>query len=262
VSAEIVSNPTSLTGDLDHNLDRSVVEQIVRQLVSNNGTMDPIAAQQSTQLSTADGLTPYHNGQPDLIVNVSARHIHLSDRDVEILFGPGHTLTPMKWLYQDGYYAAEETLMVVGPRKRMLPNVRVLGPTRSASQVELAYTDAVQLGLDIPVRHSGDIAGTPGCVLVGPAGVVHLDEGVIRAARHVHMNTADLSYYGVEDGEMMDLRIESPACSMILEDLKVRADDAVKLEVHIDTDEGNACNLAAASGFELMKKQPCACQNH
>ena len=115
MSAEIVSNPTSLTGDLDHNLDRSVVEQIVRQLVSNNGTMDPIAAQQSTQLSTADGLTPYHNGQPDLIVNVSARHIHLSDRDVEILFGPGHTLTPMKWLYQDGYYAAEETLMVVSP---------------------------------------------------------------------------------------------------------------------------------------------------
>ena len=176
MSAEIVSNPTSLTGDLDHNLDRSVVEQIVRQLVSNNGTVDPIAAQQSMQFSTAGGLTPYHNGQPDLIVNVSARHIHLSDRDVEILFGPGHTLTPMKWLYQDGYYAAEETLMVVGPRKRMLPNVRVLGPTRSASQVELAYTDAVQLGLDIPVRHSGDIAGTPGCVLVGPAGVVHLDE--------------------------------------------------------------------------------------
>ena len=252
MSAETLSDP-KLSAE---GLDRGFVEQIVRQIV---GTSQALPQPGTATSSIVASLTPYKNGVPDLIVNVSARHIHLSDQDVETLFGAGHTLTPMKWLYQDGYYAAEETLMVVGPRKRMLPNVRVLGPTRPESQIELAYTDAVQLGLDIPVRHSGDIAGTPGCVLVGPAGVVHLDQGVIRAARHVHMNTADLPYYGVADGDMMDLRIQSPACSMILEDLKVRAADSVKLEVHIDTDEGNACNIRAATEFELMKKQPCAC---
>ena len=150
---------------------REVVERIVREIVMGMST-DTAAVVEVNEESAAD-----------LRVNVSARHIHLSDSHVETLFGPGHTLTPMKWLYQDGYFAAEETLMVVGPRKRMLPRVRVLGPTRPASQVELAYTDAVQLGLDIPVRHSGDIGGTPGCVLVGPHGAVNLEEGVIRAAR-------------------------------------------------------------------------------
>ena len=149
--------------------------------------------------------------------------------------------------------------MVVGPRKRMLPNVRVLGPTRSFSQVELAFTDAIQLGLDIPVRHSGKIEGTPGCVLVGPKGVVELNEGVIRAARHVHMHMSDLPRFGVANGDMMDLKITTPMCSVVLEDLLVRADETTKLEVHIDTDEGNACNLSAATSFELLKKTDCNC---
>ena len=152
--------------------------------------------------------------------------------------------------------------MLVGPRKRMLPNVRVLGPTRSASQVELAYTDAVQLGLDIPVRHSGDIQGTPGCVLVGPQGVVELDQGVIRAARHVHMNTSDLQRFNVTDGEMMRLRVTTDDCSMVFEDVKVRAQDGIKLEVHIDTDEANACNLSNASRVELLKSENCRCEDH
>ena len=121
-------------------------------------------------------------------MSISARHVHLTDEHVEMLFGAGRTLTPMKPLYQDGSYAAEETVMVVGPRRRMLPTVRILGPTRKFSQVELAFTDSISLGIDAPVRHSGRIEGTPGCVLVGPKGVVELKEGVIRAARHVHMN--------------------------------------------------------------------------
>ena len=125
------------------------------------------------------------------MVSISARHCHLTDEHVEILFGPGHKLTPAKPLYQDGFYAAEETVMVVGPRRRMLPTVRVLGPTRKQSQVELAFTDSISLGIDAPVRHSGQIDGTPGCVLVGPKGVVELQQGVIRAARHVHMSSRD-----------------------------------------------------------------------
>ena len=136
-------------------IDRLAVERIVRGLITKKSPVAPAAAD-------------------ELIVSISARHCHLTDADVETLFGVGKTLTPMKDLYQDGFYAAEETVMVVGPRKRMLPAVRVLGPTRPASQVELAFTDAISLGLDIPVRASGKIEGTPGCVLVGPAGVVEL----------------------------------------------------------------------------------------
>ena len=225
-------------------IDRSVIEQVVRRMLREPG------GGESAESNTSHG---------DLKVNVSARHVHLSDEHVEQLYGPGHKLTPMKWLYQDGFYAAEETVMVVGPRKRMLPNVRVLGPTRPFSQVELAFTDAIQLGLDIPVRHSGKIEGTPGCVLVGPKGVVELDQGVIRAARHVHMHMSDLPRFDVKNGEMMDLKITTPMCSVVLEDLLVRADETTKLEVHIDTDEGNACNLKAATSFELLKKTDCNC---
>jgi propanediol utilization protein len=138
----------------------------------------------------------------------------------------------------------------------------VLGPTRKASQVELAFTDAISLGIDAPVRHSGNIKGTPGCVLVGPKGVVELTEGVIRAARHVHMNNRDAEFYGVKNGDFMKLRIESPQSTVVFEDLLVRADETSKLEVHIDTDEGNACFLDGATKVELLKQGPdCKCKH-
>ena len=213
-------------------IDRSAVEQIVRQVVRAH------AARRSSA--------------PKLVVSISARHLHLTDEHVEALFGPGRTLSPHKPLYQDGFYAAEETVMVVGPRRRMLPNVRVLGPTRPHSQVELAFTDAISLGIDAPVRASGRIEDTPGCVLVGPAGVVELKQGVIRAERHVHMSLADAQSYGVRNGERMSLRIVSP-CATTLEDLLVRADATSKLEVHLDTDEGNAVDLDHATRIELFK---------
>lgn len=201
---------------------------------------------------------PSH-GAPSLRVSISARHVHLTDQHVEQLFGPGYKLTPDKPLYQDGFFAAKETLMIVGPRRRMLPEVRVLGPTRPHSQVELAITDAISLGIDAPVRHSGDIAGTPGCVLVGPAGAVELKEGVIRAARHVHMNFEEAAYYGVKNGELMTLKVVSPQCSVAFNDCLVRADAKAKLEVHIDTDEGNACNLDAATEISLKRQEDCRC---
>src|SRR5262245_21990374 len=200
------------------NIDRTAIEHIVRQIV--------LQQVGGSGKSTAE---------PEVVVSISARHCHLTDEHVEILFGPGHTLTPEKPLYQDGFYAAEETVMLVGPRRRMLPTVRVLGPTRKHSQVELAFTDSISLGIDVPVRLSGNIRGTPGCVLVGPKGVVELQEGVIRAARHVHMNTKDAQRYGVKNGELMKLRIEAPGCTTVFEDLIVRADETSKLEVHIDT---------------------------
>jgi putative phosphotransacetylase len=219
------------------NVDRSAIERIVRELLLANGPRD--------------------NGRPvtesKLVVSISARHCHLTDEHVEVLFGKGRTLTPEKPLYQDGFYAAAETVMVVGPNKRrMLPSVRVLGPTRPHSQVELAFTDGISLGIELPVRPSGKVAGTPGCVLVGPAGVVELKEGVIRAERHVHMNFQDAEHYGVKNGDRLKLRIQS-TCTTVLEELLVRADATSKLEVHIDTDEGNAADLDHAVKVELFK---------
>ena len=223
-------------------LNRADIEQVVRGIL-----------QQRT------GVTA-HDGKPNpLVVNISARHVHLTDEHVRTLFGK-ESLTPMKDLYQDGYYAAEETVAIVGPRRRMLPNVRVLGPCRGDAQVELAFTDSISLGLDIPVRISGNIEGTPGCVLVGPAGVVDLQQGVIRAMRHVHMGPADLAHYGVANGDSMKLKVTSAGCTTVLEDLVVRAADGIKLEVHIDTDEGNAINLDAATAVELLKDESCRCQ--
>jgi putative phosphotransacetylase len=235
-----------------HSLDTAQIEAIVRATVSK------IVGGQAMNNSSA----PLPPAKPNLVVSISARHVHLTDEHVEKLFGKGKKLTPEKDLYQDGFYAAAEQVMIVGPRRRMLPNVRVLGPTRKASQVELAHTDAISLGIDAPVRHSGDIKGTPGCVLIGPAGAVELTEGVIRAARHVHMGPADCAHYGVKNGDMMSLAVKSPACSVVFEDLLVREDKAAKLEVHIDTDEGNACDLDHAISVELKKQQPCKCHDH
>lgn len=232
-------------------LDRSIVEQIVRQIVYAQSSGNTPAKASAASEKAAE-----------LVVSISARHCHLSDEHVEILFGPGHKLTPDKNLYQDGFFAAAETVMVVGPRRRMLPTVRVLGPTRPFSQVELAFTDSISLGIDAPVRHSGKIEGSPGCVLVGPKGVVELSEGVIRAARHVHMSFADAERYGVKNGDFMKLRIESPLSTTVLEDMLVRADATSKLEVHIDTDEGNACFLDGATKVELQKQDSgCKCKH-
>jgi propanediol utilization protein len=214
-------------------IDRAEVERVVREVLRAHAPA-PAAA-------------------PKLVVNISARHVHLTDEHVEVLFGAGHKLTPMRPLYQDGFYAAEETVMVVGPRRRMLPAVRVLGPTRPHSQVELAFTDGISLGIDLPVRPSGKIAGTPGCVLVGPRGVVELKEGVIRAERHVHMNFEHAAWYGVKNGDRMSLLVES-SCTVVFKDLLVRADATSKLEVHLDTDEGNACDLEHATRLELMRQ--------
>src|SRR6056297_1396279 len=232
------------------------VEHLVREAVRRVTSSAAAGGAQATAVVPALSSSPV---KPNLVVSISARHCHLTDEHVEILFGPGATLTPEKWLYQDGFYAAAETVMVVGPRRRMLSSVRVLGPTRGDSQVELALTDSISLGINAPVRHSGKIDGTPGCVLVGPAGTVQLTRGVIRAARHAHMNFADCDYYGVENGDMMQLKIVSPDCSVTFDDVLVRADQAAKLEVHIDTDEGNACNLDAATEV-ILKKSGCGCQ--
>jgi propanediol utilization protein len=218
-------------------LDRTAVERLVREALTRHLAADTL---------------PRVNGRPRLVVNISARHCHVTQADLERLFGKGHQLRVHRPLYQDGFFAAEETVTIIGPRHRMIPNLRILGPCRDHSQVELAFTDAISLGLDVPVRKSGDHRDSPGCYLLGPAGMVELKRGVIRHERHVHMGPADATHYGVRDGDRLNLRVRS-TCSMVLEDLLCRVADKSRLEVHLDTDEGNACDLPHASGVELFK---------
>jgi len=212
-------------------LDRSRVESLVRSiLAAKNGTT-----------------------RPNLVVNISARHCHLTQEHVDILFGKGYQLTEQKRLYQATDFAANETIAVVGPRQRIIPGIRILGPCRKFSQVELAFTDAISLGLELPVRLSGDVEGTPGALLMGPKGSLMLDKGIIRAERHVHMGPADAAFYGVKHLDRMDLRVEG-TCPTTLEGLLVRTHPDWKIEVHIDTDEANCCDLPHATDVTLRKR--------
>ena len=220
-------------------IDRKLVEQLVRQVVYDR----------FAQGKPAGGSNGH---KPRLVVNISARHAHVSQEDLEVLFGPGAKLTVFKELYQEGEFASEQTVTVIGPRQRIIPKVRILGPCRNYTQLELAFTDAISLGIDVPVRCSGDHHDTPGAYLQGPAGILQLKEGVIRAERHVHVGDADLEYYGIKDGDRVNLRVRSD-CPTTLEGVLVRHNPKLKLEVHLDTDEGNAVNLTRADLVELYK---------
>jgi len=222
-------------------LKRVEVEQLVREVLKQK-----LRAPSGRTSSVTHG--PPH----PLVVNVSARHLHVTQGDLEILFGPGATLTKMKDLYQQGEFASEQLVTVVGPRQRMIPNVRILGPVRSYTQVELSYTDGIYLGVDLPLRTSGDHASTPGISILGPKGAINATRGVIRAERHVHMSTEDMNHYGVKDGDYLKLKIDGP-CGVLFDRVKVRYHPKVILEVHIDTDEGNACDLESATKNELIK---------
>lgn len=228
---------------------REQVERLVRSILQGQ-----MGANGSTARPGAAPAAPAELGghRPNLVVNISARHAHLTQADVDILFGPGYQLTPMKRLYQDTDFASNETIAVVGPRQRMIPGIRILGPCRTFSQVELSLTDAISLGIEIPVRLSGDIAGSPGCLLIGPKGSLVLPQGVIKAERHVHMGPRDAEFYGVKAKDRMNLRVEG-SCPTTLEGLLVRTHPDWKLEVHIDTDEANCCDLTHATKVTLVR---------
>jgi putative phosphotransacetylase len=228
---------STMTGK--NGVDRTAIEQMVRQVVRQRLGL-PSAGRISTGF------------QPKLLVNISARHMHITQEALEILFGPGAKLTVLKPLYQDGHFASEQTVTIIGPRHRTITNLRILGPCRKDNQIELAFTDAIAMGIDAPVRMSGNVQDTPGCIVLGPKGHIELKQGVIRAQRHVHMHPNDAAYYGVKDRDPLKLRVTGN-CPIIFEDVIARVDPAVKLEIHLDTDEGNACNLMNASGVELVK---------
>lgn len=180
----------------------------------------------------------------EFLLETSARHVHVSQKDLETLFGKGAELTVKKELSQPGQYASEQRVDVVGPKKT-LTGVSILGPVRPATQVEISLTDARSIGVVVPIRESGDIAGSAGCKLVGPAGEVEITEGVIAAKRHIHMTTADAAELGVQDKQIVAVRVKSEERSLIFEDVVVRVSDKFGLAMHIDTDESNAAGGTA-----------------
>ncbi len=184
------------------------------------------------------------------VINVSARHVHLSPEHLEALFGPGYQLTVRKELMQPGQFAAEETVAVIGP-KGSFPRVRVLGPARGKSQVEISATDARTLGVPAMVRLSGNVAGTPGVILEGPKGRVELEEGVIIAQRHIHMTPADAEKYGVTDGQVVRVKTRGTR-PLTFDDVVIRVRDDMALEMHIDTDEANAAGLKDGDIGEIL----------
>ncbi len=180
----------------------------------------------------------------EFIVETSARHVHVSQEALETLFGKGATLTHKKDLSQPGQFACEERVTVVGPKKE-LPNVSILGPVRPATQVELSATDARSIGLSAPIRESGDVAGSAPCKLVGPCGEVEISEGVIVAKRHIHLTPADAEELGVNDKDVVWVKIDTPERKAVLGDVVCRVSDKFARAMHIDTDESNAIGAGA-----------------
>ncbi len=187
----------------------------------------------------------------EVLVEISARHVHVSEEHLEILFGKGYKLTPKKDLSQPGQYACEERVTVVGPKKE-LAGVSILGPCRKATQVEISLTDARSIGVKAPIRESGDVAGSGACKLIGPAGEVELTEGVIAAKRHIHMTTADAQKYGITDSQIVSVKIPTEGRALVFGDVVARVSDSYALAMHLDTDEANAAAIPGSCIGEIL----------
>lgn len=195
------------------------------------------------ELNQCDGMVP---------VALSNRHIHLSRQHVDKLFGAGYQLTKLKDLSQPGQFAAKETVRLIGP-KGVLEDVRILGPARGETQVELALSDGYRLGVIPPIRPSGNLKETPGCVVAGPKGVVELEYGVIAALRHIHMSTEDGQRFGIDDQQIVKVRCLGPR-TLIFDQVLVRVNSNFHLEMHLDLEEGNAAGLKNGDLVQIIKE--------
>ncbi len=193
-------------------------------------------------------------GKGPIPVGVSNRHIHLTQADVETLFGAGYQLTPQKDLSQPGQYACKETLTLIGPSMRAIEHVRVLGPVRKATQVEISRTDSFMLKVKPPVRESGDVKGSAPITIVGPKGVITVPEGCIIANRHIHMSPADGMAYGLKDGDYVVVEAEGERRTRFY-DVQIRISDQFVLEMHVDTDDANAAGLGNGAQVRIVKDQ-------
>lgn len=183
-------------------------------------------------------------------IGVSARHIHLSKEHIDVLFGQGYELTVFKDLTQPGQYAANEVVAIEGPKGKF-PTVRILGPARGDTQIEISRTDSYALGVRPPVRQSGNIEGTPGLKVIGPAGEVELDQGVIIAARHIHFHTSDAKRWGIEDKQTLRVKLNGER-PLTFDDVIARVSDQFALDMHIDTDEANAAGVKTGDTAEII----------
>jgi len=233
---------------------RDVVKSVVKKLeeVPQSNTADAQLSTVKEPGQKAGAEYAKTSGQDKKIVcGVSVRHVHLSREHLDILYGKDYKPKIFRELYQPGTYAYEEAVTIVGPKLNAIQNVRILGPLRNKTQVELAKTDCVILGINAPVRRSGDLKGSASVVLIGPKGVVFLNEGVIRANRHIHLDTEDASYFGIKDNEEVDVRIGGPK-GLTFNNVQVRISPDFKSEMHVDTDDANAADIANGTLVEIV----------
>jgi len=221
-------------------VDERLVEEITRRILERLATGEEAP---SSGGDIRQGFIP---------VGISVRHLHVSREDLEVLYGPGAELHPMRALLQKGEYAAEETVTLVGPKMRCLGPVRVLGPTRKRTQVEVALTDAVQLGVIPPVRPSGRLDGSESIIIVGPKGVLHKTETLIRANRHIHMSTGDAGLLGLKDNDTVKVQVQADR-PLTFEGVQLRVKESFVTEMHLDTDDANAAGLSQGDRVQIIR---------
>ena len=234
--------------------DQALVELITRRVVSRLNTEQPCSACALRTCPAGNRACDTVTEQQKIPIGVSARHAHVTQADLEILYGPGHQLTVYAPLYQPGAFAAEETVTVVGKRMRAIEHVRILGPVRDYSQVEVAQTEAIRLGLNPPIRDSGDLAGAEAITLIGPAGSIYLAEGAICATRHIHMTPAQAQALGIRETELLKIRIPGER-ALIFENIRPKIHESYVLQMHLDTDDANAAGLKGGEAVELLRDQ-------
>lgn len=232
--------------------DRALIESITRKVLEQIGSEQSCSGCALRVCDAGNRACDAAISQEKIPVGVSARHAHVSQRHLEVLYGKGHQLTTLAPLYQPGAFAAKETLTVVGRRMRSIEGVRILGPARGYTQVELARTDAIRLGLAPPIRDSGDLAGSEPISLIGPAGSIYLDEGAICATRHIHMTPQIATSFGVKEGDLLKVRIPGER-ALTLENIRPKISSSYVLQMHLDTDDSNAAGLRGGEAVELLR---------
>ena len=239
---------------MESQIDQDVLERIIKEVFDKLDTKSlPEALQKESILNKAGyDVNPANINPKRIPVGISVRHLHVNKEDIETLFGQGAELHPDRTLYQ-GDFAAKETVSLIGPKTRLLERVRILGPLRDRTQVELAKTDAIFLGVDAPLRMSGDIKGSAPITIIGPKGIVQLKEGCIRAMRHIHMHPLEAEHFGLKNGDAVKVRVGG-ASAVTFENVIVRVADNVRLQIHVDTDEGNVADINCNMDIEIIKE--------
>ena len=231
-------------------IDQEVLERIIKEVFEKLDVKRSVRAPAGSGMLRGSGVSVDPRRIP---VGISVRHVHVCKADLEKLFGPGAELHPDRELYQPGEFAAKETVALIGPKMRLLEKVRILGPMRDRTQVELAKTDAIFLGVDAPVRMSGDIKGSAPITLIGPKGVLEMKEGCIRAMRHIHMNPQEASFLELKDGDVVKVRVGGQT-AVTFENVVVRIKEGLRLQLHVDTDEGNVADINCNQEIEIIKE--------